>query len=54
MCSLFTLIFFSENRLYILGFDSHDVRSKVMAKCENFKIEISGDALFAHEDGLKS
>ena len=29
--------FFSENRLSILGFDSHDVHSKIMKNCANFK-----------------
>ena len=28
---------FSENRLSILGFDSHDVYSKIMKKYENFE-----------------
>ena len=43
--------FFSEIRLYILGFDSHDVQSKIMDNCDNFekKIEILGDA---HDDDL--
>ena len=48
--------FFSEKRLYILGFDSHDVHSKIMKNCENFekKFEILGDAPFEHDDDLQS
>ena len=48
--------FFSENRLCILGFDSHDVHSKIMIKFENFEknFEILGDALFEHDDDLQS
>ena len=48
--------FFSENRLYILGFDSHDVHSKIMKNCEKFEknFEILGDAQFEHDDDLQS
>ena len=44
--------FFSENRLSILGFDSHDVRRKIMKKYDHFekKNEILDDALFEHDD----
>ena len=44
--------FFPENRLYILGFDSHDVHSKFMKnlKISKKNFEILGDALFEHDD----
>ena len=46
--------FFSEYRLCILGFDSHDVHSKIIIKFENFekKFEILGDAHFELDDGI--
>ena len=48
--------FFSENILFILDFDSHNVHSKIMINCENFEknFEILGDALFEHGDDLQS
>ena len=47
------MLFFSEIRLYILGFDSHYVQSKTMDNWEIFKnkVEILGDA---HDDDLQS
>ena len=46
--------FFSENRLSILGFNSHDVHSEIMKNCENFEkiFEILSDARFEHADAL--
>ena len=55
MCSVSPIdTFFSENRLSILGFDSHDVHSKIMKNCEKFEknFEILGFALFEHDDAL--
>ena len=42
--------FFSENRLYILGFDSHDVHSKIMKNCENFEKKLKFSILVGYTD----
>ena len=56
MCSLSPIDFFSEKTFSILGFDFHDVHSKIIKNCENFekKLEILGDGLFVHDDDLNS